>query len=283
MYPLKIVACVVMGNHIHILAVVIEPADVPRFKEYTKRELSHAVNRLLGRRNRTVWIDGCDDPVIMDAEKAIERIVYLYTNPQKANLVESIEEYPNFTTWESFLAGGCVEVFPRIARPSIEVLLPSRSLREHYEIAERLLAEAEEEYELQIEPDAWISCFPELEGVSPEELRDMIISKVREQEKLYGESRTTPVIGAHALKLQDIRKPYTSKKFGKRMLCLSSFRSLRAAYIAWRLELHEQARKCYDQWREGDSSVVMPPGMFWPGGWLNAPCDVSIGEFYSFC
>ena len=73
-YRVTIVAFVVMGNHIHILAVVNAPSDVSKFIEYLKRELSHAVNDLLGRVNRTVWVDGSDGPVIMDSEKALARL-----------------------------------------------------------------------------------------------------------------------------------------------------------------------------------------------------------------
>ena len=64
-YPVKIVAFMVMGNHLHMLLVVENPEDVSHFMEYFKRETAIARNRLLGRRQRTVWASGCDSPIFL--------------------------------------------------------------------------------------------------------------------------------------------------------------------------------------------------------------------------
>ena len=94
MYPVVIVKYVIMPNHIHIIIVVRDPQDVPRFIEYLKRESAHVVNGLLGRRKHTVWCDGYDHPVILDPETAIERLTYLALNPVSASLIENENNYP---------------------------------------------------------------------------------------------------------------------------------------------------------------------------------------------
>ena len=281
-YRLTIVAFVVMGNHIHVLVVVNDPKDVSGFIEYLKRELAHAINRLLGRINRTVWVDGSDVPVIMDSEKALDRLLYVYTNPQKADLTDTIDEYPNLSSWEAFLAGGSTETFKRISRPSVPTL-PNRtlSLADQQRLADQLIEEAHEEFELTIEPDAWMQCFPDLDDADPEQIRDELIERIRNEEQVLGTLRTKPTIGAHALKLETMRRPHTPKKRSKRMLCLASTRIVRIAYATWRKDLHQAAKDKYKQWCEGDHRVTLPPGMFWPGGRLVTPCDVDIQEFCS--
>ena len=67
-----------MANHFHIIVRVINPDDVQAFFRYIKTEISHAVNRLLGRRKRTVWADGYDSPIVLDTEKLKYLISYLY-------------------------------------------------------------------------------------------------------------------------------------------------------------------------------------------------------------
>ena len=61
LYPIRVCAFVVMGNHLHLLVVVENPDAVAAFMDRIKTELGHAVNLLLGRRQRTVWCVWCDD------------------------------------------------------------------------------------------------------------------------------------------------------------------------------------------------------------------------------
>ena len=280
LYPLTIVAFVVMGNHPHIMAVVKEPADVSRFKEYVKRESAHAINRLLGKINHTVWVDGADDPPILDPEKALQRLTYIYTNPQKAGLEDRIEKYPNLNSWSALLAGGEVIKTKRIHRNAIPAL-PNAALsfEAQQALADELLASSDEEFELVIEPDAWIGCFRDLYKASPEKLRQEVVKRVRAEERELDRKRRHPVIGSHALRLQSIRKPYTPKKRGKRMLCFSSERSVRVAYISWRKQRQRDASELYDRWRDGEQEIELPPGMFWPGGRLSCPCEVDLNDF----
>lgn len=103
LYPIKICAFIFMGNHLHMLILVGNPEDVPAFMRRIKTETAHFINRRLGRRRRTVWCAGYDAVPILTLESAIEKFVYLYTNPQSANLVEEIEEFPGASSWDMFI------------------------------------------------------------------------------------------------------------------------------------------------------------------------------------
>jgi len=235
LYPTTVCHFVIMANHMHLLLVVQDPEDFVSFIGYLKRESAHAVNRLLGRKKHTVWCDRYDDPKILDPEKAIQRIVYLYTNPQKANLVETIDQYPNLSTWQAFLSGGTESFVGRIPRNAITEL-PERALSPSQQ--QRFTAELEdfsaEEQTLLIEPDAWMKCFSDLEGQDPEAINTRIVQEIREQETQLQKTRATqniPVIGARRLENGDMRKSYMPKKRGKRMICLSSVIAYRKRFI----------------------------------------------------
>jgi REP element-mobilizing transposase RayT len=72
LYPLKVIAFVVMGNHIHLIVLVEDPEVVESFLERFKCETAHAVNRLLGRRQVSVWCEGYDSPTILTLDNLVD-------------------------------------------------------------------------------------------------------------------------------------------------------------------------------------------------------------------
>ncbi len=270
LYYTRIVALVTMGNHIHMMLIVTCPTNTKEFVRYVKAETAHAINKLLGRSKQTVWCEGYDSPIILDAEKAIERLVYIYTNPQRANLVETIDEYPNYTTWEAFLNGEDLVSISRIPRSSIpELPKNSISLEEQERISHFLQYSGRETSILHIEPDAWIECFPELSPEDQDGLREQIVSKVRETEEVLRSKRTSGVIGAHALRLQGMRCAFRPKSFGIRTICLSHCGKARQSFITWFKEQQSLAKSAFAKLPLGDIKCI-PPGFFLPGGLLIA-------------
>jgi hypothetical protein len=251
-----------------MLIVVDDPACVPAFVGYLKGETAHAVNHLRGRKKRTVWCDGFDSPIILDAENAIKAIDYIYSNPQRANLVEKIEDYPHFSTWEVFLAGGEERSVLRIPRDSIPAL-PKRtlSLSEQKKLACKLKEEGREECQLIFDPDAWMECFDGLINKDPEEVNQIIIERLRAQEQALNAARNKPVMGAHALMLEPIDREYEPKKRGKRMVCLSTIKALRVAFVRW---FREHCAQAIPIRQATDWLHSLPPGLFAPGGALRA-------------
>ncbi len=282
MFPVTICHGVLMPNHVHLLLVVKDPEDFKDFICYVKRESAHGINRLLGRKKHTVWCDRYDSPPILDYISAIKRIIYLYTNPQKANLVERIEDYPNLSTWSAFVSGGTELTVGRVARASIPTI-PNRALsfKEQDNLAEILKEEAFAEQSLIIEPDAWMRCFPVLDDKSPKDINELIFRVIRKHEKRHSRKRLNDgvkVLGVQALRSQNIRKVYFPKKHGLKMICLSSIKALRVAFIKW---FKEET----DSFREEDERPIspiprqhnikdwvssIPPGFFAPGGKLFA-------------
>ena len=59
-------------------------------------------------------------------------------------------------------------------------------------------------------------------------------------------------------------KAYTPKKYGKRMICLASDKSLRVEYITFFKTIVAKAKKVYELWKINDFSEEYPPGLFYP-------------------
>lgn len=286
LYPTTVCHFVLMANHMHLLLVVKNPEDFVSFIGYIKRESAHAVNHLLGRQKHTVWCERYDDPKILDPDKAVQRIVYLYTNPQKANLVETIDEYPNLSTWQAFLSGGEELTVGRIARSSIpELYSANLTPKQQRQLVAALEDSAGEEQTLIIEPDAWMQCFSELRNANPEEVNEKILAAIRQEEELLQKHRAQnglPVLGATALQHANMRKVYTPQKRGKRMICLSSVIEYRKRFIEFykdytgyktrneREAMQPRTRTATRIHSHHDWLSAIPPGLFLPGGRLFA-------------
>ncbi len=266
-YPVKICHFIVMGNHVHLLLVIDNPRNIADFVGYFKRESSHAINNLLGREKRTVWIRGYDSPPILDAAKAFETIAYIYTNPARANLVQSVEDYPNLSSWRSFRAGGSESSYKRIPREAIPKLPKNGYTRnQEQELIRLLLLEASEEHSLVIEPDAWMRCFPETCDTDPDVMTNNIIAHVQRLESALSMKRNDKVLGSETLLSQDLRKPHNPDKHSRRMMCLSTERQLRVQFIVWFKELVINARKLRRSLTPTEWLKHLPPGFFPPGG-----------------
>ena len=268
LYEVRICHFIFMANHLHILLVVENPEDVSNFIGYVKCEIAHAVNQLLGRRRRTIWAEGYDSPVILTAEDTLRYIGYIYANPSKANLVDKIEEYPGVSSWQMFYGQRDSSKHAWIRRPAIPKL-PSSALTigEQRRLVEELVRGATLSHEFVLEPYAWMECFPETEDSSIDAMREEIIEDVRAREEKYRAERVAAgrvVIGSTSLRRQSMLKEYQPRKFGKKMVCLCSCKELRRRFIDHYRALCQAAAMVYENWKRGDVSQKMPPGMLAP-------------------
>ena len=172
-------------------------------------------------------------------EIVMEKIVYIYTNPQKANLVDRIEEYPNISTWKEFQSDVPTEVtHKRIARDLIPQLPKIHPTGRRGKTFVRSLMELEgEKNVLEISPHAWMECYRKTKERDISELREELVGRVREREAELREKRAEKdrgLLGVKALKEQSIKKKYEPKNYsGKRCYCHSQNKKLRILYISW--------------------------------------------------
>jgi len=264
-YDVRICHLAFMSNHLHLILVVNNPEHVSSFMRYLKSESSHAVNRLLGRRKKTIWSAGYDSPILLTPERVVHYARYIYLNPSRAGLVESIDEYPGVSSWSMFLNKRPVSQHARIPRPLLKPLSsPALSISE-----QRRLVSGWERLELEkksflLEPWAWVECFP---GVNIEETRDSIIAGVREAELGYRQERLAVgkrVLGATALRRQSMTKEHVPTQRSRRMVVLCENKKLRKQFLEHFKSLCDLAAAAYKSWKRGDLLVRIPAGMFSP-------------------
>jgi len=268
LYDVKICHFIFLANHFHMVIVVSDPEAASAFVGYVKSEISHAVNRMLGRRKRTIWDEGYDSPVILDAEKVKQVIAYIYLNPARAHLEESIQRYPGVSSWEMYSGGSHKKTCRSYRRTQIPVLgTPDLSIREQRRLLENMEKKPVREHEFVLEPDAWLDCFGETEGESGEKIKEEILQEIDAEEKALSQERKEEgrrVIGATSLRRQSMEKEYVPTTFSPRMLCLSTCKELRKAYLEYYASLCQKAREVYERWKLGDLVARMPAGVFAP-------------------
>ena len=267
LYPVRICHFLFMSNHFHLLIKVEDPAAVPAFVGYLKGEISHSVNRLLGRRRKTVFVRKYDSPKFLLPEDVKRYIKYIYLNPTKENLESCIENYPGLNTWDAYLSGRVQRVkTKKISRHEILRLpSPSLSVSESQRLAESYQRDSKgESLELLIEPDAWAESFPE---VKLDEFKKELVSELRQEEELLALKRKEQgreVVGATRLKRASMGLEYRPKKFSKRMTVICSDLKARKEYLLRFKGLCEEAYNVYSDWKQGLRSSLFPPGMFSP-------------------
>jgi len=265
LYPVRVCHFMLMANHIHLLLVVEDPDDVAGFMRYLKVESSHAINRLLGRRKRTVWCDGYDSPIILTIEDVQRYIKYIYLNPIRAKLVTKICHYPGVSSWSLYRGNSRTVTCRAISRDSIlPIPKGSLNLREQSRFTQALIATSTE-IDFVLEPDAWIDCFTEPQqsnnGLS-EKLNAQIFAEIQESERL---ADTTKVIGRRALQTEPMDRKYQPHTFGRRMICICSDKEIRRHYISWYKNLRDRASEVFKCWKRGEHSLSLPLGLLAPG------------------
>lgn len=268
LYPLRTSHFNTVGSHIHMLAYVEDPETLKNFIGHFKTESAHYINAMLGRRKRTVWCESyCAIPVLT-LSRAIEKIVYIYTNPAKDNLEKSIELYPGVSSWQAFRTGRHSKSVKRLHRPMIPCM-PERAYSE-YEYKKQikqLKKSTPHSHVLRFEPDAWMEFFGITEREEIERVNEEIVERIRlEEERLevLRKAEGKSVMGASRLRLQHLNPDYVPERTGVQMWCLCDDPVLRVAYIEWAKRIKEKARAVYERWKRGDFSVSYPPGVFPP-------------------
>jgi hypothetical protein len=265
-----------MSNHFHLLVVVRNPADVPNFIRLLKLESASAINRICGVRQNTVWLDGFDDPIVLTPDKVIDVIKYIYKNPASADLVNSIEEYPGLSSWTMFKEREYSKECVWLKRSQFHQInnLAFMTDEKQQTIIDELAGDEPIFHTLEIEPSAWMKCFPEYENANPDEVNDKIIKEILEEEKKI--EHPQGVVGAKKLKTQVINKQFKSTKYTKRMICISSNIELRKKYIAHFKSLTQLAKQAYKTIKNGICDILFPAGMFMPGGKFLEPVQPDL-------
>lgn len=264
-----------MTNHAHI---IIEARDIDQCKAFygeVQKQLTEAIKRLLGKKHLSLWRSNETSVVHLgDAEGIMNRIAYLYSNPSRANLVETIDHYPGISSWKGFLEAPSTldaeisKTCPWIQAPMIPRLPcasvnPTQDLR----LVERMRGMAVRSHKLVVHPNAWMKKFgitaPEEIAEKNRSIRAMVEENEASQRRLR-QREGRRVMGANRLRRQPLTLTYTPKKETQRIFVYAADKSLRIEMIKAYRAFCDKCRECYERWKRGDYAVKWPPGAYRP-------------------
>ncbi len=265
LYPVRIICFVVQANHVHLLVRVTDPEHVSSFIGYFKAESAHYLNRLLNRRQRTIWAERFDSPAVLDVEKALELFAYCSLNPVKDGLVLSMRDYPGVSSYPSLLRGETLIPAKSIPRNKVPPLSDATApQRENRSLSEYFSSEEFQDISITLTPEELRLAFPSTKDSTPEDFRQRLLQTIAKYEEIYlAEQAGTPPLGVSKLLSSSLLTPRNPPIKGKKMICLSCCKDLRQAFILSFRRIKALCRETFRKWRAGHV-VPYPPGMFAP-------------------
>lgn len=265
LYGQRVSAVLVEANQFHLILKVGDPESLAKFIGYFKQETAHAINRLLGRRRKTIWVGDYDAPTILDLKRFLQAYAYAILNPVKDKQAATLDEFNGVSSWEMLKRLVTTRRCKRIARNKIpRVRNPYNPRREANQILTFINERNTEEIDFELDLFSWKTCFPETQNLSDAELHKMIMQAIDDER-----CRLSSMAQGQTKRLQrkedeSLLKPYRPKKFSPKSICLSSVGELRTQFIKMFRALCLKARKIYEEWLMGDLTQKMPPGIFAP-------------------
>jgi hypothetical protein len=264
-----------MNNHSHSMAVSITGANLSKFHMELKKKTTDAVKALLGLSSLSLWEKRTGVFRIVTLDDAIERVIYIYSNPSNAGLCDSIDYYPGISSWKAF----------KECAPSIdaEVEVPAR----WYPVSElpaiptnrrlspgqdasllRALKQSEKAVDnsIVLKPFKWLERYGVTEPCDIEKIRQRIIDRVREQEcanTLARVKANKDSASPDALRAAVYMEPHKPKKRERKIFLICGDKELRLELLEVFRRTVSKCRECYRKAKAG-IRVEWPPGTFTP-------------------
>ena len=274
----KVTLCnfVQMTNHAHQHWLPNQPQKHVKFYMEYQKKTCDTVRKLTKRRRLNLWEGRPSVIQVAELDDAINRLVYMFLNPVEAGLVETIDHYPGLSTWKAFTTcepsvDAQVSVKAYWTRVSgVETLPEGNRLSPANDAAMALrLRESKktEECELIVKPLAWLRIYGITDPHKIEEIRQRIITKVREGEAQFAKDRLEEgrgVLGSERLRQQEYFRPHIPKKKDRNIFVICANNALRAAIIQATESILDKCRECYEIVKAGGTVDEWPPGTFIP-------------------
>lgn len=267
----KITLChyVWMGNHAHFIFVMRDGERCTNFLSEIQKQVTDIVKRLLGVKHLSLWEGEPSVMAILDLEKAKERISYLYCNPARAHLVESIEKYPGASSWKGFretqseVSAFYSREVPWIRSRSVP-MLPTRVLTSNQDkfLTATLVQQARRHHCLRVYPNAYLKAFRVKESKDVAAVNESICADIEKHEAEYRLEKKRPA-GAEKLRRTPVFAKHLPEKRTRRLFVLSNVAELRCDFIRFMKRLNGHCRDLYEA-AKGGACVSWPPGIFPP-------------------
>jgi hypothetical protein len=267
----KVTLCnlVCMNNHDHMQLIPKNPKDLPRFYGEVLKKTTDSLRTLTGKKSLRIWEDRVSVIMLASLEDAIKRLVYLFCNPAKAALCDSIDSYQGISSWKAFCT--CE---PKL-EAKYEISAPWHRVADLPKIGPRALSKTEDDryagrlcssknsvkQTLIFEPFVWLKLFGVTDSNDIEKVRQRVIREVYEREATYRAERKTLASPQYSPYLA----PHTPKKKERKIFLICSDKEERIGWIEFFEQIEENCSDCYQR-AKCDNLANWPPGTFIP--WL---------------
>jgi hypothetical protein len=246
--------------HCHILVVTSKgEQELSDFHKELKKKLTESIKSILELDRLELW-DPTSVMTILDLKMATQRVVYCYNNPTKANLSETIEEYPGVTSWELYqsVENTCtarIETHcPWIRYVSIEPLGGQSAAS--YTMRMRKFDSVE--HTLVLEPNSWMSVFGIKEPHEVEATNATILHLVRHGEaaskELRREQKKSVAARSKLMNQEPTVTGYKPEKNDERVFFLGSVKQLNVAF--W-LKYKSFLKECRSLTEDGKEETLL--------------------------
>lgn len=257
-----------MPNHPHMQLYSLDMQSFSNFHGQLKKRLTDYLKRLLNLDRLNLWIDRTTAGEVLDLEAAIARIVYAFTNPVRALLARTIDEFEGCNTWNEFLSAAAdVNAFvdkevPWVLATDIEPLTnqnPSRN--EEIRVINDLMQKGKARKQtLRVFPFKWLEQFGITCPKEIEKIRQQIISAVRAEERQFAEKK----FPQRRLEGFVVTDEYVPPKKERSIFMYGSTVESRIACLEDHNRFSEKCRECFLLLKKGYKTNDWPAGCFIP-------------------
>jgi len=242
---------IVMSDHPHHL-LSHKQGRLDTFFEYFNGQVARALNRFYGRRHQ-LWSRRYSAIPILDEQTDIERLIYFLTNPQKADLVDKIEQWPGISSAQFHLGD---------SEDNNEYLFFDRTAW-HRAKSPKAIARFLKVVRIKY---AVLPALAHLPAAKRKQLLRRLVeereSQLRAQRQIVGKR----VLGKQGLKQTDSKGRPQNPKIGSCPLCLCSDKELRMKFIDARSVYEAVYREQTQAYRESKKIMILqlPLGSYPP-------------------
>ena len=267
LYPVQVCHFQWMSNHYHLI-VAGKVKYLSNFTGYLQAEIAKSVKRLTGQYQSKVWAGRAKEQQLCTEEDVIDKIIYLYANPVKANLIAKAIDWPGLSSWRMYRDGGYTFSAKWVRSSKLRKICRKVDYCRDVMILKDLIKLADDEHEFRIFPNIWKRCFKQSRNWSDEYIFSRISEGLaaREEELAHiREAEKRCCIGARRLKRQSIHKQYRPGDKGRSPFLICWDCELRKDLIESYRYFCELCREAWKRWKRGEVSVQFPIGAYRPG------------------
>jgi len=271
-YNVKICHFLWMANHLHLIVIPQDASQLIKFYGEFKKRITDYLKILLGESSMSLWEENSMIAPILDYEGMIKRIAYLFSNPAKADLIDTISKYDHLSSYDYLVKANDEDFSENIIVPWIRLptltKLPSLRLsnKQDEQIVNSLTAQTKKTVHLSITPFAWLKCYSDVNKKNSLDAKGDILRMVKEYENNAFQTRISnnkKTTGMGKLFTQGIILIYKSTKKSIRPFVFAGEPELRSMAITIMKAMAKKARELYFKACSGEK-VVWLPGMFPP-------------------